>query len=923
MANLDELIVTLKADLTQFQSGIAAANALVGTMATSMDRAFSGGVEGIVKMQESIRNLSGALFSWKSLLEELAIMQIIDFGVDCVKAYATLNQEINRLNATLGATGRYSDEGSKKILANAERVSQATAVSTKSIIEATNRFALFAKGLNSNEIAQASEAIVGFSQATGRSMDSVALIMGRAVSTTTSQMGRLGVVMDKSRDQHVRFGEIVAQAASKFQVAVALAQTLEGRWNALGVAVEHLKETIGSLLVEGLQLSSQQGGLTNTIKDLNKELENNRQYWVLVMRTAMAEINFVWQGVQFIGNAIGTLAAGLATAVLGIVSIAMHAIQEMLNDTLGKINLVLAVANSIPGVKLGQMSQVKMTGGIDYATQFAANATTQMGTEAFLNIKNASQGFQHINDSIDNPGHMAMPNGPYDDTVMGPKAKAKKDPSENFILKVNVALAEQEKLYDTISTKGQEAFDKMKEHMDAVSKVADAHLKVSQAIKNELVRRIELTENLKSASQGVAEALKSEEAASISKGSLAAYLQGGAVGQKQYDQAATIQSHIDETPGLRDNQAAADRYRLSQQQKNLNDELKAQQIAWNDQLVISDVNQLRLNESLKKGYAAYNDMVTVEAAEAWVKANGAKLSDQAQADLLKETIAIMKNTQAEKDAGALDERQLANQRLMINTQRELNAAKQGFTYNPITQQFELKGLEDTTKQIAAETQALSLNHNEWTEKTRQDEAMILAQDKLSKSLDDLKTHQQAVIQAAQAMGKSFEDAFGSIIDGTTTVKAAIGKLLQDIAKMVYEQTAGKWISNGIAGLIANIFGGGAGGGFIGMPGGETASGAIIPRASGGPVSSGQPYLVGENGPELFIPHVSGGIRPNGASGGGSVHVVIQQSFQTGVSQTIRAEMNAMMPAILNKSTEAFLGAVKKGGRAAAIVGVRS
>jgi len=38
------------------------------------------------------------------------------------------------------------------------------------------------------------------------------------------------------------------------------------------------------------------------------------------------------------------------------------------------------------------------------------------------------------------------------------------------------------------------------------------------------------------------------------------------------------------------------------------------------------------------------------------------------------------------------------------------------------------------------------------------------------------------------------------------------------------------------------------------------------RASGGPVSSGSTYLVGEQGPELFTPSRSGSISPNGAGG---------------------------------------------------------
>lgn len=47
--------------------------------------------------------------------------------------------------------------------------------------------------------------------------------------------------------------------------------------------------------------------------------------------------------------------------------------------------------------------------------------------------------------------------------------------------------------------------------------------------------------------------------------------------------------------------------------------------------------------------------------------------------------------------------------------------------------------------------------------------------------------------------------------------------------------------------------------------------AVLPgRASGGPVTAGMPYIVGEAGPELFVPRASGSIIPNGAGGGGVV-----------------------------------------------------
>ena len=44
------------------------------------------------------------------------------------------------------------------------------------------------------------------------------------------------------------------------------------------------------------------------------------------------------------------------------------------------------------------------------------------------------------------------------------------------------------------------------------------------------------------------------------------------------------------------------------------------------------------------------------------------------------------------------------------------------------------------------------------------------------------------------------------------------------------------------------------------------------RASGGPVTSGKSYLVGEQGPEMFTPSGNGSIARNNGDGGGGLVV---------------------------------------------------
>lgn len=47
-----------------------------------------------------------------------------------------------------------------------------------------------------------------------------------------------------------------------------------------------------------------------------------------------------------------------------------------------------------------------------------------------------------------------------------------------------------------------------------------------------------------------------------------------------------------------------------------------------------------------------------------------------------------------------------------------------------------------------------------------------------------------------------------------------------------------------------------------------AGGLPEPRATGGPVTAGVPYVVGEKGPEIYVPGANGYIMPNGLTGGG-------------------------------------------------------
>ena len=119
--------------------------------------------------------------------------------------------------------------------------------------------------------------------------------------------------------------------------------------------------------------------------------------------------------------------------------------------------------------------------------------------------------------------------------------------------------------------------------------------------------------------------------------------------------------------------------------------------------------------------------------------------------------------------------------------------------------------------------------------------------------------------------------------------ARTGKLgfedLGKVAMSVMSQIAASAVRDGLGALgLGERSGDGIGGGLLNL--GTTLLGAALGlpgRATGGPVAPGAAYLVGERGPEVFVPTSSGQVMP-GAGGQGSgrdVRVSITVNGQSG------------------------------------------
>lgn len=146
-------------------------------------------------------------------------------------------------------------------------------------------------------------------------------------------------------------------------------------------------------------------------------------------------------------------------------------------------------------------------------------------------------------------------------------------------------------------------------------------------------------------------------------------------------------------------------------------------------------------------------------------------------------------------------------------------------------------------------------------------------------------------QAGSALDNALTQALKRGSSGFGDLRTTALKALADIAASASSSflsgalglESGSGTTSGISSLIGSV---------LGLPG----------RATGGPVSPGQAYLVGERGPELFVPTSAGSVASNGALNSASRNVNVSIQLNSGSSDA---------PAAMQRSSRQVASAVRR------------
>ena len=203
------------------------------------------------------------------------------------------------------------------------------------------------------------------------------------------------------------------------------------------------------------------------------------------------------------------------------------------------------------------------------------------------------------------------------------------------------------------------------------------------------------------------------------------------------------------------------------------------------------------------------------------------------------------NTPLEVDAKRL----ASAQRKVKTMEKEIEFAKL-VTEEGIKEANIQKQIQDITENLNEEelklldTQGLSVR------------ALVEKNNQAKQLVENARLVEQSFKNLAQTVATDLSDGIKGLIRGTSTLndvmRNVLDKMIDAAFNMAFFGNAGGTLSKGM-GLFGNLFGG-----FL---------------STGGPVKAGRSYIVGEKGPELFTPGVTGTVSPN-SSLGGSTNIVV-------------------------------------------------
>ena len=276
----------------------------------------------------------------------------IKLAVDGVKAAIEDEAAQVRLatalkNAT-GATNEMIASVEKQIL----KTSLATGVADDKLRPALSRLSL-----STNDVTKAQDLLnlsLDISQATGKSLDTVANALGKSYDGNATALGKLGIGLSAAELKTMSFTEQQEYLTNLFGgAAAANAETFAGRIEILKNGFNEAKESIGAKLLPIIEqlikfvidkVLPALGRFADFFKPITKAIDDNKESFVLFIEFIQTYVVPVL--VTVLGGALQTVGK-IAGAVVGVIGSVIKVINSLIQGTIDGINFLIRAYNAV------------------------------------------------------------------------------------------------------------------------------------------------------------------------------------------------------------------------------------------------------------------------------------------------------------------------------------------------------------------------------------------------------------------------------------------------------------------------------------------------------------------------------------------------------------------------------------------------
>lgn len=171
---------------------------------------------------------------------------------------------------------------------------------------------------------------------------------------------------------------------------------------------------------------------------------------------------------------------------------------------------------------------------------------------------------------------------------------------------------------------------------------------------------------------------------------------------------------------------------------------------------------------------------------------------------------------------------------------------------------------------------------------------------LQSALNSLNQQADASMSSISRLGDRMATSMTNAAVRGQGLSGVLRAIAQDLASVTLRETVINPVGDVLGGLIGSLFG----------------------RAGGGSVSAGTPYVVGERGPELFVPSSAGRIDNGSGSDAASPVSVALNIDARGADSTTADRLRDIAGDIQQQTFNAVFAAMERGGRYARISGRR-